>query len=286
MNLKFLKLHTAGDDVILVDRIAAEGAAHPDFQAVARAILKRRRGAGGGSLAVLEKAERHPALLRSFLPGGEEVPALNDALVCAARYLFDSGRAGTESFEILGISGPREIQVLTASEFRIPLGKPVDPVDKEELLEGRGSEGRTVVEAGGKRLSVAAIELGRPYAILFSADADRSDLAALQKGLSGIGKGGAEYGALAVRPVSRDTLKLVAGRNAGFDGVSAAGAALAAAALAGFCEREATVIHGQGARCADWDARSGVVSVAASAEYVFEGEWYVEETPPKAKAQE
>lgn len=279
MNLTFLKLQTAGDDVILLD-LSAKGAKKDlDYPALARAILKRRRGVGGQSLAVLEAAAGYPAMLRSFLPGGEEVPALGDALVCAARYLFDSGRAGTESFSLLGISGPRAIQVLTAEEFRIPLGKPTDPVSKAELAEGRGPEGRTVVETKDKRLSVTAIAFDRPFAVLFSKDADRSDLASLQRGLSSLATQGREYGALVVRPVSRDCLKLLAGRASGFDGVASSGAALAAAALAGFCEREATVQHGKGLRCADWDAASGVVSVAASAEYVFEGEWYVAEKP-------
>jgi diaminopimelate epimerase len=286
MNLKFIKLQTAGDDVILMDMSSKGAKKGIDYPGLAREILRRRRGAGGGSLAILEASKGYPALLRSFLPGGEEVPALNDALICAARYLFDSGRTSTESFSILGISGPREIQVLTANEFRVSLGKPVDPVSKAELAEGKGPEGRTVVETKDKRLSVTAIAFDKPYAVLFSQEADRGDLASLQRGLASLSKKGKEYGALVVRPVSRDALKLIAGRARGFDGISSAGAALAAAALAGFCEREATVQHGKGLRCADWDLKTGIVSVAASADYVFEGEWYVPEPIPAAKNQE
>jgi diaminopimelate epimerase len=280
MNIRFIKLETAGNDHILIDLSSGAPGRKGDRHALARAILKRRRGVGGSALLVLDAHKGYPAFIRSYSPSGEETAVGNDALVCAARYLFDSGRVGTESFSLMSASGAREVQVLTAREFRITLGKPRDPTTGEELAEGRGSEGRTVLEAQGRRLAITAVELDRPYAILFSSDSNKADLESLQRSLLPLNKGGKDFCALAVRTLSRDTLALFAERDARFDGISATGAALAAAALVGFCEREATFIQGSGIRYADWDEASGTVSVTASADYVFEGEWYQEESEP------
>src|SRR5512142_2794913 len=93
MELKFYKLRICDADLILVDDLEGDGRDR-DWEAVARALLHRRRGAGAERLAVLARAERD-IWLRVFRADGAEAAAA-DAALCAARYLLDSGRSGSD----------------------------------------------------------------------------------------------------------------------------------------------------------------------------------------------
>ncbi len=285
MNLRFYKLQSAGNDYILIDHCLTAVEKKPDYPELARAILKRRSGVGGSGLILLEPIKDGPALVRAYGPDGVESAVSNDALICAARYLFDSGKVVAEGFSLATASGTRKIEVLTAKDFRIGLGKPTDPLSGRELSETQGPDNRAVLEAQGRRLSVSTVELKECYAILFSSDSRRSDLESLQRGLVSLSRKGKNYRALAVRPLSRDTLVLMAERKQVLDGIEATGAALTAAVIAGVCDREATFIQGSGIRYADWDESSGEVSVTASAQYVFEGQWYQAESEATKGAQ-
>jgi diaminopimelate epimerase len=287
VNLRFFKLHSSGTDVIVVDA-SRSGVTIPDRPGLARAILKRRRGAGADALAIIESikssgSKGKVARLRTYLPGGEAAHADADALICAARYLFDSGKSGGERFELHSPAGRHRIDVMTASDFSICLGSPrpaARPMSAGRL-EGPPEEDFpfTVLEADGRRVSVCQVELMRVYIALLTQDPSRTRLDNIE---SAAGAGlAATARAIVVRSVSRDTLRLRHSSARGWDGASAAGAALVAAVASGSADREAAVLSRGGVRYAEWNPKDGKVSVTAPADYVYEGEWYMPDAEGK-----
>lgn len=269
----FYKLQSLGSDVILMDHAQlAVDAPRPDYSELARSILRRRRGVGASALAVLDKGPGGLPRVRSWNQGGEEMEDAYDSLVCAARYLFDSGKVGAETVSVETRRGTRELQVITSGDFRLNLGRPLDS-EGGSPLDANAEIRRTVLEAGTRRLSISSVALPRAHAVLFSVDGRRADLEALESAIAGMGRRGARLQALVARPISRDALMIFPSKKGFFDGIQASAAALAASVASGFTEREAAVIHGPGIRYADWDADTGEISVTAGAQYVFEGSW-------------
>jgi hypothetical protein len=155
---------------------------------------------------------------------------------------------------------------------RIPLGRPLSP-EGEPVAEADIARRGTVVESEGARLSVFPLRVGRPYAVSFLESA-RSPSASslLERGVRGKNPG---LSPLAVRIVSRDEIRILGPSASLVDSCSAAAAAHAVCVSAGFCERAAAAVFRAGTVYVNWDEASGALSVAASAEYVFEGEyWY------------
>ncbi len=269
----FYKLHSLGTDAILMDHAElGPDEPRPTYETLARAILRRRRGVGASALVVLDETGDGTPRARVWNPAGEEVDDSFDALVCAARYLFDSGKADAENIVLQTRSGKRMLQVITSGDFRVNLGRPLESEGGPPLASVSAIR-RTVLEAGTRRLSISSLAVPRPHAVLFSVDGRRVDLEALETALAGMGRKGAAYRALLARPISREAVMIHPSRRTGYDGVQASAAALAASAASGFTEREAAVIQGPGIRYADGDEETGEISVTAGAEYVYEGRW-------------
>jgi diaminopimelate epimerase len=299
LNIDFIKLHSSGSDVIVIDAESMRSGS-VDPVSLARAILKRRRGAGADALAIVDavplpssvggdgkssRVSRTAASVKTYLPSGDAAHADADALICAARYLFDSGKAGGERFELSTPSGKRRIDVVTAVDFTVCLGKPRPSGSASEAVDENIPF--TVLEAGGKRVSVCAIELCRTYLALLTQDVSSGRLEEIERASGADPRGPSSARAIIIRPIARDALRIRHSAAMGWDGASAAGAALVAAVAAGSADREAAVLSQGGVRYAEWNARDGKVAVTAPAEYVYEGEWYMpDEISPGIEAKE
>jgi diaminopimelate epimerase len=274
MTLPFMKLESSGNDVLLVDLDGQKSLPRVDYAKLAPSMLSRHHGAGARFLATIEKTDLAVGMIRAYRADGAEIPARGDVLVCVGRYLFDSGRCGAEHFTLLTSDGLREIDVITAQDFRLGLGKPRDALSKK-CLDEKGSESSHVVLSGGeRRIALASFRLGGHWAILFSDALQSGGLEELRE-ICRADKRAAKARLVEVRAVSNECFIMRADRDKCYDGAYAAGAVVVASVLTGAGEREALVREGGGARYVDWDKNSGVVSVTAQALYVYEGLWYL-----------
>jgi len=281
VDLSFYKLRVCDADLLLVDDLAGDGRDR-DWEEAARALLHRRRGAGADRLAVVSRAEED-IWLRVFVPGGEGGPCA-DAALCAARYLLDSGRSGSETVRLrvsrdAAASGEVEVDVLDSASLGLAVGPP-----RSVLAGPRGGEQdaalapeevaalSTLIEAGGARYEVIPIRAGLPgtdAAAIFAEGAAARARARIRA------SGGPSRGAaVAVRVVSRGELRASAPASPEIDSIAAAACALAAAAAAGRSDREALVRLRAGALWVEWAPRGSLYAVGRP-EYVYRGEFHL-----------
>ena len=279
MDISFYKLRLCDADLILVDDLSG-GGRDRDWEAAARALLPRRRGAGADRMAVVSRAEAD-IWLRVFSAEGEGGPYA-DAALCAARYLLDSGRSGADTV-LLRVAGQSEVEVdvLDSASLGIALGPP-----RRVAPAGSGAERApaavvgleeaaalaTLIEAGGTRYEVIPLRVGLPGtdAIAVFAEGPVARARARVRGDTGSSRGAA----VAVRVVSRGELRASAPPGPIIDSAAAAALSLAAAAAAGRAEREAMVRLRAGAFWAEWTAR-GALYVVGRPEYVYRGEFHL-----------
>lgn len=275
MELTFYKLRLCDSDIILVDDLAGDGRDR-DWEAAARALLHRRRGAGADRLAVVAKPE-DDLRLRVFLADGEASPCA-DAALCAARYLLDSGRSGAESVPMKIPGGELVVDALDSASLGISLGPPRGLPDGEPLGAADAASRATSIEAAGERYQVLPLRVGLPAADAAAVFADGGAARARAR-ISGSRGSAARRPATApavvtVRVASRSQLIVSAPSGGALDCCAAAAAALAASAAAGYAEREAMVRMGSGALWVEW-AEAGALYVAARPEYVYRGEFHL-----------
>jgi len=267
MNVSFIKLRVADDPWILVIRPSmdvnpdkAESPAGPDWAQVAAGLCHRTRGAAASGL-VLVDAKVEPVVVQAWDASGRSCPPPPAALLCAARWLFDSGRASGDLVEMTG-DGPVKVLVVDSRTFGVELGAVGGPSDVARL--------EAAIEAPGPRDRPAAalgLELGGRQAAVLCYD----------------GRLPRRTGAPAVRVpgaprieaacVSAHQLRV---RRNGVDAVHAAGAALVAAAAIGLADREATVRTRGDGILVQW-TDEGSVFAAAEASYCLSGEYWLEE---------
>jgi Diaminopimelate epimerase len=270
MDLSFYKLRISESDLILIDDLGGDGRGR-DWQGLARAILRRRRGAGADRLAVISKPE-DSFHLRVLRPDGEAGPCA-DAALCAARYLLDSGRSGTDSIRLRTAEGEAEVDVLDSASLGISLGPPLGLPDGGALDQEAAASRATSVEASGERFQILPLRAGIPAADAVAVFAE-GGLARAKARISA-SRGEAAPTVVAVRVASRGELLVSPAAGGDLDLCAAAAVALSASAAVGYADREALVKLGSSALWVEW-AQSGSLYVVARPEYVFRGEFHLE----------
>jgi diaminopimelate epimerase len=255
MNLHFLKLRVAADPWILVDRcgtdtpdetsIQGAGAALPDWESAAALVCHPYRGAAARGMVVVGGAAE-PYRIRSWNAAGRFQDLPPAAALCAARWLFDTGRAAGDTVTLEAASGPMEILVLDSRNFGLALGNP-----QAGNEERRSPELFSVVLPGRSlrvRLNDGAIPRHATRA------GDPRDL-------------------IQVGCIARAELQLKA---LGIDALEAAGAAVAAASLAAYADRDCTVLIGDSRIMVQWPTE-GPMFLAAAPAYCLAGDIWLDD---------
>lgn len=285
MDVSFYKLRLCDADLLLVDDMAGDGRDR-DWEAAARALLHRRKGAGADRMAVVSRAEAD-IWLRVFGPEGEGGPYA-DAALCAARYLMDSGHSGTETVRLRvardGTSkGEVEVDILDSASLGLSLGPPrrvaagrssasdTGGGEEDALSPEQAAALATLIEAGGARYELIPLRVGLPGSDAVAVFAEGA--ASRARARIRAGGGVARETAVAVRVVSRGELRASAPAGAEIDSAASAALALAAASASGRTNREALVRLRLGAIWVEWAAR-GALYVVGRPEYVYRGEFH------------
>ncbi len=177
MTIPFYKIQVAGTGFVLVDleQIVALQEADRDVREeegvtltpdlygdAARALCDRNFGVGASG-AIFLAADN---TVRPFSAAGAPLRYADDALLCAARYAFDTGRVTNRSIAFETPYGQRRVDVLGAHEFRLNVGSPFS------TLGGRVITAETTgivesIEREGARAAYAAIHVHDDIVVAF-----------------------------------------------------------------------------------------------------------------------
>jgi diaminopimelate epimerase len=273
MEIDFLKMQGCGDDVVVLDSQRIPGKAEARLPQLARRILARHSGVGGNNLLVLQKSEDNVLPVRSFDADGDEVGISCNAARCAARYASDSGAVSTGDFHLESGGASLRVQVIDSANIRVDMGMPFSGERTAEIKESlRESFTRTLL-VEGRTLTYTPISLGRPYAMMFVPDfafplrKTSRTIAAQPDFPDGTGIGFAQV-------YSREEMRLrmwEADGEVPGDACACAAAALVAAVVNGFTDRELFVHLESGEVFLQWEESDNHIWLTGPAGYVFTG---------------
>jgi diaminopimelate epimerase len=277
--LKFVKMHGAGNDFLLVDgrRIAR------DWSSLARAICHRNFGAGADGLIVAVEPERAAARMRLFNADGSEAELSGNGVRCFAKYVIEHGIAPASgpNLEVETGAGLISLDLVREGDSvtgaRVDMGAPrLEASEIPVAVERPAPVLDLPLEIDGEALSLTCVSMGNPHAVHFV------DRPVSEFPLARIGPRVEHHALFPARvnfEVARVTDRAHIESRTWERGVgetmacgTGASAIMVAARLHGMVDGRAGVREPGGTLILEWDG-SGHVFLTGRAEYVYSGEW-------------
>ena len=176
MLLRFTKMHGLGNDFVLLDLISQSVQIRPDQ---IRQLSDRRLGIGFDQLLVVE-APDNPAMdfkYRSFNADGSEAEQCGNGARCFMRFVRDRGLTTKARIKLETSTGIVECRLEKDGNITVDMGPPVllperipFIADKPQILYELKVD--MPLCASGTTVSLAAISMGNPHAVIRVDDVD------------------------------------------------------------------------------------------------------------------
>lgn len=273
--MEFVKMHGLGNDFIIVQTGSWEEAG--DLQPYARMICDRNFGVGADGLVAIGKDPQMDIFMRIFNPDGSEAEMCGNAIRCVARYAYENGLVKEPNLSLRTLAGSRYPVVETSAgqvkNIKVDMGK---PILKRSLIpvKGRGSNVKILLEASMGTIEATAVSMGNPHCIIFVDDINKIPVALWGAELEVHPFFPAKTNVEFVQILGRNEMIMrVFERGVGLTLACGTGAcaALVAAVLNGFADRDARVHLPGGDLLIEWSQDDQHVYMTGPAEQVFQG---------------
>ena len=245
LKLNFTKMQSCGNDYIVFDNRDGKITCP---ESIAVNYVLPHYGIGGDGIVLIEESSIADAKMRIFNKDGKEAPTGGNAIRCVGKYLYEKGIVRKNDMRIETATGVKEVKAYSFSGKvnsssvnlgKVELaGKNIPCVWDEEKIVGKK------VNIGGVDYDVTLVNVGNPHCVVFSDKVDAIDVAAV-----GTEFENSEYfpegiNTEFIRVVNKVTIKMrVWERGSGETWACGTGAcaAVVAAVLAGYCEKDTNV---------------------------------------------
>ncbi len=177
MNRQFTKMHGLGNDFVVFD---ATQQPLTLSAGQAQLIADRRFGVGCDQILIVEPAPDDSAdfLYRIFNADGSEVSQCGNGARCFARFVRDQGLIDRDEIRVVTHAGPMLLNLLADGQVTVNMGVPrLEPADIPFIADSRSHTYQ--LEVNGKLLSIAALSLGNPHAVLIVDDVETAPVASM-----------------------------------------------------------------------------------------------------------
>lgn len=168
MRLRFTKMHGLGNDFIVFDALNRKIMPTPEL---CRRLADRRRGVGCDQVLLVERP-RGPATdfyYRIFNADGSEVEQCGNGARCFARFVTDQGLTHKREIPVGTAAGDIRLYLEEDGLVRVDMGIPEFEPERIPLIADAVTE-RYSLELDGQTLSIGAVSMGNPHAVLLVED--------------------------------------------------------------------------------------------------------------------
>jgi len=173
--LRFVKMHGAGNDYVVLDGIRDE---LPPIPPLAARLCDRHFGIGCDQLLVARPSRSADFRMEIFNADGSQVEMCGNGLRAFYKFLRDRGHTQAEEISVETLGGVVRPSWAGPDRVRVDMGPPVLAPAKIPTTLGRG-EGPVLdepLEVGGETLRVSCASLGNPHAVIFVEDPERAEV--------------------------------------------------------------------------------------------------------------
>ena len=272
MLLRFTKMHGLGNDFVVIDAITQPVNMTP---ALARKLGDRHFGIGCDQILLVEPppAPDVDFSYRIFNADGSEVEQCGNGIRCFAKFVRDRRMTGKREIRVSTCKGILTARVGADNRITVDMGVPqLAPADIPFAADLQTTTYNLV--AGGEELTIGAVSMGNPHAVIQVDDVASAPVATLGPAVESHPRfpNRVNAGFMAIR--SRDEIDLrVYERGAGETLACGSGAcaAVVCGILQGKLDRQVTVNLPGGALTIEWDGDGSPVMMTGPATTVFQG---------------
>lgn len=177
MQLKFTKMHGAGNDFVVVDLVTQRAKLRPrDI----RALADRHFGVGCDQVLLVEPPDRPDVdfRYRIFNADGGEVEQCGNGARCFARFVREKQLTAKSVINVSTSAGVIELRVRDRQQVQVDMGAPEFEPAKIPF-EAAVRADSYPLEVDGSRLEIGAVSMGNPHAVLRVDDVDTAEVGRL-----------------------------------------------------------------------------------------------------------
>ncbi len=274
-NLKFTKMHGAGNDYIYVNGLA-ENIENPSQLAID--LSNRNFGIGSDGLVLILPSDICDFRMQMFNSDGSEAEMCGNATRCVGKYVYDNKLTDRKEITLETKAGTKYITLLDgdskARKVTVDMGEPIlDPtlipvnIAQKPVLE-------YPLNIDGKEWKISCVSMGNPHAVVFTEGIKDFNLPVLGPKFETNPIFPRKTNTEFIEVVDRNTLNMrVWERGAGETLACGTGACAAAVAaiLNGYCDRKIKIHLLGGDLDIEWRESNNHVYMTGEAVTVFEG---------------
>lgn len=177
MLLRFTKMHGLGNDFVVLDLVTQHFVVK---QHHIRKIADRNFGIGCDQVLVVEPPTRPDVdfRYRIFNQDGDEVEQCGNGARCFARFVREHRLTGKTEIRVETKGGLLTLEICEGSQVKVDMGVPrFEPA--ELPLQAEREQAQYDLDVNGRQLSIAAVSMGNPHAVLSVDDVDNCELESL-----------------------------------------------------------------------------------------------------------
>lgn len=177
MQLNFTKMHGLGNDFVLLNGFAQPIELTPER---VRRIADRHFGVGCDQVLVVEPPQSSGDVhYRIYNADGGEVEHCGNGVRCVARYLRDEGIVTKDEIAVETMKGGlSRVYIETGELVRVNMGVPrFEPAEIPMSARQRASSYQ--VDVGSGRVSIGAVSMGNPHAVMRVDNVDTAPVSTL-----------------------------------------------------------------------------------------------------------
>ena len=278
-NIKFTKMHGAGNDYIYVNTLLYN---IPDPTKASIAWSAPHTGIGSDGLVLIDKAKIPEAdfSMRIFNADGSEAMMCGNASRCIGKYLFEKGITDKTEIKLLTLSGIKILKLTLDDKGEKVESVTVDmlePVlnDKKQMASEDGSMKDGLVDVIDREFRGTFVSMGNPHFVIFVDNVDEIDVARYGKAL--------EFDSLFPERCNIEFAQILDNckirtrvweRGSGITMACGTGACATAvaAAITGRATRKSEIVMDGGTLHIEWNEADNHVYLSGPAAFAFEGE--------------
>ena len=178
--MKFTKMQGIGNDYVYVNCFEEKVA---DPANTARIVSDRHFGIGSDGLILIKPSDTADVEMDMYNLDGSRGAMCGNGIRCVAKYAYDHGLVGKETFDIATGSGIKTVKLTVrdgkAELVRVDMGSPcLDPV--RIPVDPSCFKASPVIDcpltAAGRQWKITAVSMGNPHAVIFTENIDDLDL--------------------------------------------------------------------------------------------------------------
>ncbi|MFI3321482.1 MAG: diaminopimelate epimerase [Rikenellaceae bacterium] len=274
-NLKFHKMHGAGNDYVYVNNL--DGAiVNPEELSIK--VSDRHFGIGSDGLVLIMQSEVADFRMRMFNADGSEAGMCGNASRCVGKYLYDLGLTDKEVIDLETKSGVKILHLTVEEGKVVSVSVDMNPpgLEPKDLPVVADDTKAVDIEVEGCKFTFTCVSMGNPHAVTFiDEDVDSFDVERYGKAVENHPLFPERTNVEFAQVISDKVIRMrVWERGSGETLACGTGACatVVAATINNKIEGEAVVSLLGGEVSVKWD---DTVILTGGAEFVFEGEYYL-----------